>query len=437
MSRKLTIFWFRRDLRLEDNCGLYCAQREDWPVQPVFIFDSDILDGLENKKHARVEFIHRELTRLQDELRQRGTSLDVRIGKPLEVWKTLCADYAIRAVWANRDYEPYAETRDRDIRELLQDKSIPFRMVKDHTIFEASEILKKDGAPYLVYTPYSKAWKKRLSGKHLEPYPSETQTNWLKTGNKPFPGLRRLGFEPAGIEFPPREPDERIIRNYHETRDIPSIQGTTRMGVHLRFGTVSIRRLAAMAVRSNEKYLNELIWRDFYQAILQHFPKVVNHNFDARYDGIKWRNNRDEFGRWCAGMTGYPLVDAGMRELNNTGHMHNRLRMVTASFLTKHLLIDWRWGEGYFAEKLLDYELASNNGGWQWAAGTGVDATPYFRIFNPYAQADKFDRDRKYIRRWVPEYDTPDYPAPMIDHKTARARALTVFREGIKNRVKN
>ena len=435
MTDKITIFWFRRDLRLEDNCGLYYAHREDCPVQPVFIFDSDILDGIENKKHARVEFIHNELTRLQDELRQQGTSLDVRTGKPLEVWKTLCAEYAVHAVWANRDYEPYAGTRDREVSEYLNGKGIPFRTVKDQTIFEENDILKKDGAPYLVYTPYSKTWKKKLDDKHLEPYPSETQTNWLKTGIKAFPGLQQLGFEPAGIEFPSREPDASIIRNYHGTRDIPSIQGTTRMGVHLRFGTVSIRRLAAMAVSYNEKYLNELIWRDFYQVILQHFPKVVNQNFDARYDGIEWRNNREEFDRWCAGMTGYPLVDAGMRELNHTGYMHNRLRMITASFLTKHLLIDWRWGESYFAEKLLDYELASNNGGWQWAAGTGTDAAPYFRVFNPHTQADRFDKDRNYIRRWVPEYDTPDYPAPMIEHKTGRARALTVYRKAIKSQV--
>ena len=417
---------------MEDNCGLYHAHLENSPVQPLFIFDTDILGSLKSRRHARVEFIHTEISRLHNELRQRGTSLDVRTGNPLEVWKTLCADYAIHAVWANRDYEPYAGTRDRDIRELLQDKGIPFRTVKDHTIFESSEILKKDGAPYLVYTPYSKAWKKKLAGRHVEPYLSETQTNWLKTGIKPFPGLQQLGFEPAGIEFPPREPDEAIIQNYDKTRDIPSVPGTTRMGVHLRFGTVSIRRLTALALNSNEKYLNELIWRDFYQAVLWHFPHVTERNFNSRYDGIRWRDDPEAFHKWCTGETGYPIVDAGMRELDNTGYMHNRLRMITASFLCKHLLIDWKWGERYFAEKLLDYELASNNGGWQWAAGTGVDAAPYFRIFNPYAQADRFDRDRKYIRRWVPEYDTPDYPAPMIDHKTARARALAVFREGIK-----
>ena len=429
MNRKVTIFWFRRDLRLEDNCGLYHALREDRPVQPVFIFDTDILGNLKCRRHARVEFIHAEISRLQNELRQRGSSLDVRTGRPLEVWKALCADYVIEAVWANRDYEPYAGRRDREIHEFLQGKGIPFRTVKDHTIFEWDEILKKDGAPYLVYTPYSKAWKKKLTGEHLLPFQSGERNNWLKSAGKQVPGLQQLGFEPAGIEFPPREPDESIIRNYHETRNIPSIRGTTRMGAHLRFGTLSIRRLAALAVRSNEKYLNELIWRDFYQAILRHFPKVVNQNFDSKYDGIKWRNDREEFERWCAGMTGYPLVDAGMRELNNTGYMHNRLRMITASFLAKHLLIDWRWGEAYFAEKLLDYELASNNGGWQWTAGTGVDAAPYFRIFNPYTQADRFDRDRKYIRRWVPEYDTPDYPPPIVDHKTARERTLNVYRQ--------
>ena len=433
MSKQVTIFWFRRDLRLEDNCGLYHALRGDYPVQPIFIFDSDILDELDNKKHARVEFIQRELSRLQDELRQRGTSLDVRTGRPIEIWKTLCADYAIHAVWANRDYEPYARTRDREIHDFLHGKGIPFKTIKDHTIFEGNEILKKDSAPYLVYTPYSKAWKKKLGMEQLETHPSEIQTNWKKSIIKPIPDLEQLGFAPAGFEFPPREPDESIIGNYNNTRDFPCLRGTTRMGVHLRFGTVSIRRLAALALRSNEKYLDELIWRDFYQAILWHFPQVTERNFDSRYDGIRWRNDRGEFAKWCAGMTGYPLVDAGMRELNNSGYMHNRLRMITASFLCKHLLIDWRWGEAWFAKKLLDYELASNNGGWQWAAGTGADAAPYFRIFNPYTQADRFDNDRKYIRQWVPEYETPDYPIPMIGHKTARSRALAVYREAIQS----
>ena len=431
MSKKVTIFWFRRDLRLEDNRGLYHAHRGDYPVQPVFIFDTDILEKLRNKRHARVEFIHGEISRLQDELRLRGTAMDVRFGKPLDAWKSLCLDYSIHAVWANGDYEPYARARDREIYQLLQDKGIPFRTSKDHTIFEKDEILKNDGSPYVVYTPYSKTWRKLLTAEQLNLYPSEAQTHWVKAGVKRLPGLPQLGFCPAGISFPPREPDESIIRNYHETRDIPSLQGTTRMGVHLRFGTVSTRRLAGMALLNNDKFLGELIWRDFYQAILWHFPHVAECNFNSKYDGIRWRNDREEFEKWCAGKTGYPIVDAGMRELDQTGHMHNRLRMITASFLCKHLLIDWRWGEAWFADKLLDYELASNNGGWQWAAGTGVDAAPYFRIFNPYAQTDRFDRDRKYIRQWVPEYDSPEYPPPMVDHKTARARALAVYREAL------
>ena len=425
---EVTIFWFRRDLRLEDNCALYHAHLETWPVQPVFIFDTDILDNLDNKRQARVEFIHAGIVRLQHELRQCGASMDVRIGTPLQVWETLCTDYVIRAVWTNRDHEPYARKRDRAVWRLLQGKGIPFRAKKDHTLFERDEIVKKDGRPYLVYTPYSKAWKGKLTNEDLLPYPSSAQTNWMQAAEKPVPEISQLGFKPSGISFPSRKPDEDIIRNYHKTRDFPAIRGTTRMGVHLRFGAVSIRRLASMAMANNEKYLDELIWRDFYQAILWHFPKVATHNFDARCDGIEWRNNREEFDRWRTGTTGFPLVDAGMRELNSTGFMHNRLRMITASFLSKHLLVDWRWGEAWFAEKLLDYELASNNGGWQWAAGTGVDAAPYFRIFNPYAQADKFDRDRKYICRWVPEYDTPDYPPPMVEHKSARARALMTYR---------
>ena len=245
-----------------------------------------------------------------------------------------------------------------------------------------------------------------------------------------IPTLEKMGFEPAGIEFPKRVPDEKIINKYDETRDIPSVKGTSRLSLHLRFGTISIRKLARETKELNEKYLNELIWRDFYQAILWHFPKVVDQNFNRKYDGVNWRNNEEEFEKWKKGKTGYPIVDAGMRELNQTGFMHNRVRMVTASFLTKHLLIDWRWGEAYFAEKLLDYELASNNGGWQWAAGTGVDAQPYFRIFNPYSQTEKFDKNRKYINKWVPEIDTKHYPKPIVEHKFARERCLKVYKEG-------
>ncbi|WP_420575323.1 cryptochrome/photolyase family protein [Ekhidna sp.] len=427
---QVTIFWFRRDLRLEDNRGLYHAHKESFPVQPVFIFDTNILDELP-KKDARVEFIHQEIIRLQGEISKKGGAMDVRIGKPTEVWKNLLNDYDIKAVWANKDYEPYARDRDKKIYDLLKENGIEFKAKKDHVIFEKDEIVKDNGAPYVVYTPYSKLWKKSLEGGHLSASKSEEASNWFQTKPKEIPSLETIGFEPVGIEFPDRKLNESIVSKYDETRDIPAIRGTSRMSLHLRFGTVSIRELTRQAKSLNEKYLNELIWRDFYQAILWHFPQVVDTNFNRKYDRIKWRNNEEEFEKWKKGKTGYPIVDAGMRELNETGFMHNRVRMIVASFLTKHLLIDWRWGEAYFAEKLLDYELASNNGGWQWAAGTGVDAQPYFRIFNPYSQTDKFDKDRKYINKWVPENGTQYYPKPIVDHKAARERCLEAYKSAL------
>lgn len=427
---QVAIFWFRRDLRLHDNRSLYHAHQEEFPVQPIFIFDTNILNELP-KKDARVEFIHQEISRLQNEIEKQGGTIDVRVGEPMEIWKKLTEDYEVKAVWANKDYEPYARDRDQKIYEFLKDKGVEFRAKKDHVIFEKDEIVKDNGDPYVVYTPYSKLWKKSLTGGHLSAYQSEDQSHWHKTDSKKIPSLHELGFEPAGIEFPSRKLDEKIVKKYDETRDIPGIQGTSRMSLHLRFGTVSIRELVKEAKQLNEKYLNELIWRDFYQAILWHFPQVVDTNFNRKYDGVKWRNNDEEFEKWKKGKTGYPIVDAGMRELNETGFMHNRVRMIVASFLTKHLLIDWRWGEAYFAEKLLDYELASNNGGWQWAAGTGVDAQPYFRIFNPYSQTEKFDKDRKYINRWVPEIDTQYYPKPIVDHKVARERCLEAYKSAL------
>jgi deoxyribodipyrimidine photo-lyase len=434
MNEKVTLFWFRRDLRIEDNSALFYALKEQHPVQPVFIFDSDILDDLENKQDPRVEFIHQEITRLDKELKEKGASLDVRIGKPMEVWKQLTEEYDIGLVYANSDYEPYAKKRDKAIYEFLGTKGIAFKSKKDHVIFEKDEVVKGDGKPYTVYTPYSKIWKNKLNDFYMKSYPSQSIENWVKSNAKEIPTLQQIGFEHAGIPFPSRELDEEIVEDYHNSRDIPAEQGTSRMSLHLRFGTVSIRKLVREAKQLNEKYLNELIWRDFYQAILWHFPKVVNNNFSAKYNGIEWRNNEEEFEKWCEGKTGYPIVDAGMRELNKTGFMHNRVRMVVASFLTKHLLIDWRWGEAYFAEKLLDFELASNNGGWQWAAGTGVDAAPYFRIFNPYTQTDRFDPQYKYVRKWVPEFEMSSYPDPIVDHKVARERCLKVYKEGISAR---
>ncbi len=428
---QVTIFWFRRDFRLEDNRGLYHAHQAEHPVQPIFIFDTNILDELP-KNDARVEFIHQEIERLQKEIKEHGGSLDVRIGKPIEIWKNLLEDYEIKVVWANRDYEPYARERDKEVYELLNEKGIEFKAKKDHVIFEKDEVVKDNGDPYVVYTPYSKLWKKSLTGGHLSSFKSEEESHWYQSAAHKIPTLKEIGFEPAGIEFSSRELDEKVVDKYDETRDIPAIKGTSRMSLHLRFGTVSIRELVRRANALNEKYLNELIWRDFYQAILWHFPQVVDTNFNRKYDDIKWRNNEEEFEKWKKGKTGYPIVDAGMRELNKTGFMHNRVRMIVASFLTKHLLIDWRWGEAYFAEKLLDYELASNNGGWQWAAGTGVDAQPYFRIFNPYSQTDKFDKDRKYINKWVPEIDTDNYPDPIVEHKAARERCLDTYKSALK-----
>lgn len=427
----VTFFWFRRDLRLSDNVSLFHALNESDPVQPIFIFDTTILTDLTDKKDARVSFIHQAITNLEKEINKRGGALDIRIGKPIDVWKELVSDYEITAVWANRDYEPYARERDETIYHFLKERNIPFRAKKDHVIFEKDEVVKKDGTPYTVYTPYSKIWKEKLANSDVELYRSDEISHWHQSERKPLPTLYDVGFDQTEIDFPSQVLNESIVESYDQTRDTPSVAGTSRMSLHLRFGTVSIRALVKRAKALNEKYLNELIWRDFYQAILWHFPKVITNNFNAKYDHVQWRNNDDEFEKWKKGKTGYPIVDAGMRELNATGFMHNRVRMIVASFLTKHLLIDWRWGEAYFAEKLLDYELASNNGGWQWAAGTGVDAQPYFRIFNPYSQTEKFDKDRKYINKWVPEIDTDYYPPPIVDHKFARERCLQVYKEAL------
>ena len=430
-STKVSIFWFRRDLRLQDNHGLFQALNAEFPVQPIFIFDQNILEKLNDPRDARVHFLHQELQRLQTSLLERGTTLDVRVGQPLEVWKQLIEDYDIGRVYANRDYEPYARERDKAVYELLGGRGITFKARKDHVIFEKGEIVKGDGKPYTVYTPYSKQWKQKLQPEHLTGFSSEFTQNWHQTSAKAIPEPGSFGFQPSEIPLPDRVPDLKVIGNYHDTRDFPAIKGTSRLGLHLRFGTISLRQLVRQTQGVNIKFLNELIWRDFYQAILWHFPQVVAHNFNRKYDGIQWRNDEQEFQKWCEGNTGYPIVDAGMRELNTTGYMHNRVRMIVASFLTKHLLIHWSWGEAYFAEKLLDFELASNNGGWQWAAGTGVDAAPYFRVFNPYIQTEKFDPELKYVSRWVPEFQTLKYPKPMVDHKIARERAIATYKEGL------
>jgi deoxyribodipyrimidine photo-lyase len=444
----VNIFWFRRDLRLEDNAGLYHALKGAHPVVPLFIFDRNILDDLEHSKDARVEFIHDTVRDMKDALQEMDSDLLVFYDNPLDAWKKLLKDYDVKAVYTNRDYEPYAKDRDEKVAQLLKEKDIAFFTFKDQVIFEGLEVEKQAGGAYTVFTPYSRSWKSKLDEKtstfvneegseetvsyYLKPYPTEDYYEHFHRFKAPdMPSLDEMGFQRTEIEIPSKSVSRKLIKNYDETRNFPAIEGTSRLGIHFRFGTISIREKARRARKLNEVFLNELIWRDFYAMILDNFPRVVENAFREKYDRIEWRNNKEEFKKWCEGTTGYPIVDAGMRQLNQTGYMHNRVRMITASFLTKHLLIDWRWGEAYFAEKLLDYELASNNGGWQWAAGSGTDAAPYFRIFNPTSQQEKFDKDFKYIKEWVPEFGTSKYPDPMVDHKEARERCLETYKKAL------
>ncbi len=426
---KVSIFWHRRDLRLNDNAGLHKALSSGNKVLPLFIFDRNILDKLEQRHDRRVIFIHQEIKKLKQSLREVGSDMWVHYGTPQSAFEELLEKYDIEKVFTNRDYEPYAKKRDAEMNDFFKSKNIEFLGAKDHVIFEKGEVLKDDGNPYTVFTPYSKKWKARLKEHPLEAYPSEDlQEHYLKCDELPLPSLSEMNFEQVDVEFPEKTVSTELLEKYGDRRDIPSVRGTSRLSVHLRFGTRSIRSLALKGMEHSESWLNELIWRDFYQMIIHHFPESANHEFKSKYAGIPWRNNEDEFKAWCEGKTGYPMVDAGMRELNRTGFMHNRVRMVVASFLTKHLLIDWRWGEAYFAEKLLDFELASNVGGWQWAAGTGCDAAPYFRVFNPESQLKKFDADLRYVKKWVPEYGSPSYPAPIVEHKMARQRALDTYK---------
>ena len=425
----VNIFWFRRDLRLHDNCGFFHALKNGGNVLPVFIFDTEILSRLENKKDARVEFIHTQLSNLKDEFENYGSSLKIIYGSTEMAFKRLIDKYKISAVYTNRDYEPYAKERDAKISQLLSENGVAFHTFKDHVIFEKDEVMKPDGKPYTVFTPYSVRWKAAYANSAIENFPSEKLLNNL-VKIAPFhkPSLEELTFEQSGIDVPSVRLNEELLKNYHNTRNTPSVAGTSNLSVHLRFGTVSVREMVALAKNNNEQFLNELIWREFFQMILWHFPRVVNNAFKKDYDGIEWTNNEQHFQAWCEGKTGYPMVDAGMRELNATGLMHNRVRMVVASFLTKHLLIDWRWGEAWFAEKLLDFELASNIGNWQWAAGCGCDAAPYFRVFNPTEQQKKFDPDFLYIKKWVPECGTSKYPKPIVDHVFARNRVLQAYK---------
>ena len=429
---QLSVFWFRRDLRIDDNVGLYHALKSGNKVLPIFIFDSEILEKLPSKKDARLEMIHTALGKLSDAMMENKCNVGMYHGKPKAVFEKLIEKYSVKKVFTNHDYEPYAKNRDEEIKNLLKKKGVAFETFKDQVIYEKSEITKDDGSPYRVYTPYSKKWIIRMRADGIPNYESEYNLENLAPIMQPQLELKDLGFEKTDRPYPKYVLNRAIIGNYQATRDYPALDQTSRTGCHLRFGTLSIRKIVSdAAMANNHTFLKELIWREFFMQILWHFPSTAKKSFKPKYERIEWLNNEDDFKKWCEGKTGYPLVDAGMRELNETGFMHNRVRMLTGSFLCKHLLIDWRWGEAYFAQKLLDYEQSSNVGNWQWVAGCGVDSSPYFRIFNPSQQMKKFDNKMRYIQKWVKEFQEPTYPKPIIEHKFARERCLKTYRAAV------
>jgi deoxyribodipyrimidine photo-lyase len=434
MKPSVSIMWFRRDLRLTDNAALFYALKENEKVIPIFIFDKNILDKLEDKTDKRVQFIFNALQEIQEKLVEIGSSLLTFYSSPKSAFEQILQLYEVKNVYTNHDYEQYGLQRDEEIKTFLQHHHINFKTYKDQVIFEKDEVVKDDGKPYTVFTPYSKKWKLKLAEYFYKSYPTEEYyTNFFKQAAQPLVTLPQMGFETIETDFPKKSLNIELVKKYKEQRDYPAINGTSKLGVHLRFGTVSIRKLVQYALPLSETYLNELIWRDFYFNILHHFPHIRQGKaFRQEYDLIAWRNNEEEFKKWCEGKTGYPIVDAGMRELNTTGYMHNRVRMIVASFLTKHLLIDWRWGEAYFAQKLLDFDFAANNGGWQWAAGSGCDAAPYFRVFNPRLQTEKFDKDLRYIKKWVHELSSFNYPKPIVVHEDARKRCLEEYGKVLK-----
>lgn len=433
MAQKINLFWFRRDLRLDDNVGFFNVLKSKNPVLPIFIFDSEILDKLP-KDDARVSFIYENLQKMRDVLEDNFSSgMAIFNGNPKAIFEKISEKYTIESIFTNHDYEPYATKRDHEIAKFLQEKNIEFHTFKDQVIFEKNEIVKKDGTPYVVYTPFMKAWKEKFKTIELTIYESEKLLNNL-VKNIDFPNLTlsEIGFTSSIQKVLPFTVSSKLIQEYEETRNFPEKDSTSRLGPHLRFGTVSIRKMIQKAIaEENEIFWQELIWREFFMQILWHFPHTSSQSFKPKYDRILWRNNKEEFKSWCEGKTGYPLVDAGMHQLNETGFMHNRVRMLVGSFLCKHLLIDWRWGEAYFAEKLHDYEMASNVGNWQWVAGSGVDASPYFRIFNPTSQIEKFDKKLHYIKKWVPDFQEFTYPKPIVEHTFARERCLKTFKEAV------
>jgi deoxyribodipyrimidine photo-lyase len=470
------LVWFRRDLRDFDHAALYHALVGARRVHCAFVFDREILDALPQRDDRRVEFIRESVAELAASITRRGGSLIVRHAVAREAIPALARELGVQAVYANHDYEPAACARDDAVSKALAADGIAFRTSKDQVIFERAEVMTQAGRPFTVFTPYRNAWLKALTPFHVRSYPvarherALAPADGLATG---VPTLAALGFRPTGLRELGITPGmtggaklfadfRKRIGRYRETRDFPAIKGPSYLSVHLRFGTVSIRELAAFAhARSLEPggegaatWLSELVWRDFYAQILWHHPHAVSRAFKAEYADLRFPTDPARFAAWCAGRTGYPIIDAAMRQLNTTGYMHNRLRMIAASFLVKDLLVDWRLGERYFAERLIDFDLASNNGGWQWAASTGCDAQPYFRIFNPVTQSERFDADGKFIRRYVPEiaaldaheihapWTVPpalqaakgvlighDYPAPIVDHAVARGEALALFRK--------
>jgi len=431
---KFSIFWFRRDLRINDNKGFFEALNGKNKVIPIFIYDSKIIDKLHKDDH-RLTFIQNALGGINNAMKRNRCTLGIYRGSPEAVFEKIIREFPIEKVIANRDYEPYAMERDEAIKQLLKAQDIDFITYKDQVIFERNEVVKDDGTPYKVYTPYSRKWLAKYQAEGLEHFPSEDLLDNIYNENPlPQTDLKEMGMQSSSLTPVAYKFDDELIDQYEATRNFPSIDKTSRLGVHLRFGTQSIRKLISKsASRENQTFVKELIWREFFMQILWHFPHTVNQCFKKQYDRIEYRNNEEEFKKWCQGKTGYPLVDAGMRQLNRTGFMHNRVRMLTASFLCKHLLIDWRWGEAYFAEKLFDYEMSSNIGNWQWSSGCGVDAAPYFRIFNPHEQIKKFDKSLEYIKTWVEDLEQPTYPEPIVEHKFARERCLKMYKLALNN----
>jgi deoxyribodipyrimidine photo-lyase len=472
-----SLFWFRRDLRAFDNAGFHAALTSSGEVHCVFVFDREILDALDDKADRRVEFIWESVVELQAALRKRGGDLHVLYDRARDAIPALAKTLKVDAVFTNHDYEPQAVARDAYVREVLSKHNVVFETRKDHVIFEKDEVLTQSAKFFSVFTPYKNAWLKKMEAFYVKPYPITEHKQKFARANKPYdiPALEVMNFQrtnlrdmkfPLGASGGEKLFDEFRDRmdRYDETRNFPATKGPSYLSTHLRFGTVSIRTLAREAwsrwkegSRGAEVWLSELVWRDFYFHILHHNPRVVMQSFKPDYDEIRWSKDEAQFAAWCEGRTGYPMVDAAMRQLNQTGYMHNRLRMVAASFLIKDLLIDWRWGEKYFAQKLNDFDLSANNGGWQWAASSGCDAQPYFRIFNPISQSEKFDADGAFIRKYVPEVaklsnkdihapwlTSPieqqardfkpgrDYPLPIIDHARAREATLAEFKRALK-----